>query len=811
MANYYLNMSYGKVGKGIPHINYILGEEKYNYKENEIAYTYNHIPKWANDAKDFWKAADELEYKSTARVYKEVKISLPNELTMDNNIELVNEFLKKELGENHYYSVAIHEKEVNEFDGKISNPHAHIMICTRELTDNITFTRDTFFNNPLKKFNPGCKKNREWDKKEKLIDLRKSWENIQNKHLEKNGCRERVSADSLKKQREEALKNGNIELAKYLDRPAINISGRILQKSEERLTTYEKRQKKQHQKSIEIRDLSQEVYQMELEEKKLRNTLHNIKEIDGTLNVAVDNMYVKENISESFEKVFNMSKNIEDISFDLLKATYILKNDLDNMVYNSINPNYSNLKVQLDKAIISNDIDNQLLIDKQISEIENSITDSDFNLKKSIMQKQYMSEIEDISSIKRNMENNFSQLEATTLSKNNIQYEEYLKLQLKNNFNQNFDKYMEFTTRISKIESQLEKIKIGNTPENINKTAINIVTKGEFKRLENQVQNNKFTIDRLQNHINHKVFNDQEEKTAIKQIEKLKKENNTYELKLDDFRSSFKTPKRKDKIIRIEESVKNNYREKEPKLLQELHEATINRSLYKNTLFDKTETKQHIYNYINKQTELRSINYLQQEKLSKSLDNFNKMMSEKNIEMLAYNKLTDGKYLKLINEFKNLEKETQKLEVNLKVLLDGSLVSKIKNRDEIKNLKEIIEKNKSTLTNIDKEFYALKDGVNSSSLSQEKNKIMDIKISSVNKINKDIKILVSENKYISEKIKEARDISKSLPTLDKQIKNYRRNLLQSLDNKNIDSFSAGVIYKIEDERHKKNDFEISFN
>ena len=44
------------------------------------------------------------------RTYREVRISLPEELTKEENIELLNQFLKENFS-GHYYSVVIHDKE----------------------------------------------------------------------------------------------------------------------------------------------------------------------------------------------------------------------------------------------------------------------------------------------------------------------------------------------------------------------------------------------------------------------------------------------------------------------------------------------------------------------------------------------------------------------------------------------------------------------------------------------------------------------------------------------------------------------------
>ena len=38
MAIFHLSFSNGKVGKGLAHFKYIMGEDRYSYKENEVIY-----------------------------------------------------------------------------------------------------------------------------------------------------------------------------------------------------------------------------------------------------------------------------------------------------------------------------------------------------------------------------------------------------------------------------------------------------------------------------------------------------------------------------------------------------------------------------------------------------------------------------------------------------------------------------------------------------------------------------------------------------------------------------------------------------
>ncbi|WP_330112672.1 MobA/MobL family protein (plasmid) [Cetobacterium somerae] len=240
MANYHLNISYGRVGKGGPHIDYILGQNKYVNKEKEIKYTNHNLPNWCKSPKEFWVAADDNE-RINGTVYKEIRISLPNELSHEKNIELLNEFIATILEGKYHYSVSIHSKE-SSYKKDILNTHAHIMFSPREL-DGIERNKDIFFKRANAKSPElgGCKKNTSWNNIEKLLEIRKLWEDIQNKYLENEKSNERVSCETLEKQRAIALEKGDIFFAKFLDRDPVQIDGYLLKKkSKDKLNEIDK-------------------------------------------------------------------------------------------------------------------------------------------------------------------------------------------------------------------------------------------------------------------------------------------------------------------------------------------------------------------------------------------------------------------------------------------------------------------------------------------------------------------------------------------------------------------------------------------
>ena len=206
MAIFHLSFSNGKVGKGLAHFKYIMGEDRYSYKENEVIYEKHNMPPHVS-AEDFWHSADAYE-RANGRVYKEIRIALPNGFTKKENQDLLNKFLEKELGNNFYYSAVIHDKSSSE--DEIRNVHAHIMICPRKI-DGIERDIKQFFSryNSKNIEKGGALKDPYWNKKETLTHFRESWEETLNSALEKKNWR-KVSCKSLQQQRKEALEKQKI-------------------------------------------------------------------------------------------------------------------------------------------------------------------------------------------------------------------------------------------------------------------------------------------------------------------------------------------------------------------------------------------------------------------------------------------------------------------------------------------------------------------------------------------------------------------------------------------------------------------------
>lgn len=270
-----ISVKTGSKGKASPHIDYILREDKYKPHANkveELGKTYHgNMPQWAEkNPKLFWQEADTHERKNGS-TYREHILTLPRELNEEQRIELVEEWIKNEIGDKHPYSYAIHNPIA--LDGK-EQPHCHLMFCEREL-DGIERSPDQFF----KRYNSkdpskgGAKKaNTGLDyttRKQQLKDQRTRWQDTLNKHLERAGNRERVDLRNWKergleqkpvnismiemsklKKSQQELKTAQFEIYKALGTsPAVEIikQNRLAQERAEKVQAEQRRQEQLRQ------------------------------------------------------------------------------------------------------------------------------------------------------------------------------------------------------------------------------------------------------------------------------------------------------------------------------------------------------------------------------------------------------------------------------------------------------------------------------------------------------------------------------------------------------------------------------------
>lgn len=232
MAHYYFeNTPHGKRKDGTKlntatHFDYISREGDYanmkNRQEDLKITSFGNLPEWADNPHDFWEQAEKYRSKPNGRAYREFKFALQEELTLEENIQCIEKFLKETgIKDNHVYSYAIHDK-VATFSKEHRNIHCHLMFCEKIIEKNRPLKADMYFKNYAKNKlgepTKGYRSSTQFTSKQATHNLRKLFADIINDKFQEKGLDISISEKSLKAQRQELLKQGKMEEAELLNR-----------------------------------------------------------------------------------------------------------------------------------------------------------------------------------------------------------------------------------------------------------------------------------------------------------------------------------------------------------------------------------------------------------------------------------------------------------------------------------------------------------------------------------------------------------------------------------------------------------------
>jgi Ti-type conjugative transfer relaxase TraA len=168
---------------------------------NEIAQECKHSPTSA--MQKFSDACEGAEKRKDSQVYREVEVSLPNELTDEQNITWLREFVRDVYVKRGMVAVLHFHAKTNEQSG-IYQPHCHIVLTTRHLLE------EGF----------GLK-NREWNQQSILEEAREQYAAYQNAALKEHGFDIRVDHRSY------VEREIDVEPQPKLGRPTIEVDQRI--------------------------------------------------------------------------------------------------------------------------------------------------------------------------------------------------------------------------------------------------------------------------------------------------------------------------------------------------------------------------------------------------------------------------------------------------------------------------------------------------------------------------------------------------------------------------------------------------------
>lgn len=159
--------------------------ETFNYQSKAVQHVELLLPKdaplWAQDVQNliaedrqkgvqaFVDIVEGAELRINSRVWREFEFALQRELTDEQNIALAREFIQDQICSRGMTAQLNFHFDVDEDTGE-EKPHCHVLVTTRRLDET----------------GMGLKE-REWNKKDLLCDLREKWQEYSNFHLKLHG------------------------------------------------------------------------------------------------------------------------------------------------------------------------------------------------------------------------------------------------------------------------------------------------------------------------------------------------------------------------------------------------------------------------------------------------------------------------------------------------------------------------------------------------------------------------------------------------------------------------------------------------
>ncbi|MEH4389210.1 MobQ family relaxase [Enterobacter cloacae] len=282
-----------------------------------------------------WNTVEATEKRKDARLAKDFKISLPIELSPEQNKALILDFAKQAfVSKGMIVDLAIHDID--------TQPHSHIKTTTRELTP------EGFGG-----------KVREWDKKETTLYWRELWAKVANEHLLKAGHDITISHLTLKEQMKEALeemdKTTNLE-------EKIKLASKAIELNRPAMKTISKKDWGDP-KFQEIRKQEQEAKKQILKKAKnfrIKNT-RELKEIQTELNKKFRPSKIYKSVSEAIR---NLNNKITDS-----KLNNILNDKLDKLT-KAIISIPENRKIKREKKIREKELEEEKRIFRETHKMD---------------------------------------------------------------------------------------------------------------------------------------------------------------------------------------------------------------------------------------------------------------------------------------------------------------------------------------------------------------------------------------------------------------------------------------------------------
>ena len=228
MAIYHTHVTSGsRAGgqSGAAKVAYVLREGKYAGRYDLVVSGHGHLPAWAGgDPRELFAAADLYE-RANGRLFVEIEVALPSELSDTAQHELARSIAAAVTAPGLPFTYAIHAGRPKSA-GEPANPHVHILISER-VNDGIPRDAEQWFRraNTKRPELGGAAKHRALKERAWVDDTRKLVAGLMNKHLERAQVAARVTSDSHATRIARAEASGDVQTAEFLRRhpPGIHL------------------------------------------------------------------------------------------------------------------------------------------------------------------------------------------------------------------------------------------------------------------------------------------------------------------------------------------------------------------------------------------------------------------------------------------------------------------------------------------------------------------------------------------------------------------------------------------------------------
>jgi len=275
-------------------------------RKGGVVHTEILLPKYASEEYSnravLWNAVEMAERNSNAQLAREIEISLPMELTREQNISLAREYVQRNFVDKGMCAdVCIHDKG----DG---NPHAHIMLTLRPFNEDGTWaakSKKEYIlddNSERITLKSGVFKTRkictvDWNERDRAEEWRAAWADTVNQYLEQNNIAERIDHRSYERQGVEQI-------------PTVHMGVTASQMEKRGIAT------KRGKMNREIADMNRELRQIKARIKKVKTWLYAQPLSNPPTMVSVmSNITDAQNLNTRWKKISNLKTQAHVLIF----------------------------------------------------------------------------------------------------------------------------------------------------------------------------------------------------------------------------------------------------------------------------------------------------------------------------------------------------------------------------------------------------------------------------------------------------------------------------------------------------------------